>query len=59
MYAGRQHDRDIREIEIFMIEGAYQPRKPDLYGWNNTSLSELAQNALPSPTPDFDLFNTY
>jgi hypothetical protein len=57
-----QIDRDIREIEILMVEGAYQAAKEYyLYGWNTYfSLSELAQNAYsPGPTPDFDLFKTY
>jgi hypothetical protein len=55
-------DRDIREIEILMVEGAYQAATEYyLYGWNTFfSLSELAQNAYsPGPTPDFDLFKTY
>jgi hypothetical protein len=55
-------DRDLREIEIFMVEDAYEAAKEYyLYGWNTFfSLSQLVQNAFsPGPTPDFDLFNTY
>jgi hypothetical protein len=55
-------DRDIRAIEIFMVEDAYEAAKEYyLYGWNTFfNLSQLAQNAFsPGPTPDFDLFNTY
>jgi hypothetical protein len=55
-------DRDIRAIEIFMMEGAYEAAKEYyLYGcYTFFSLSELAQNTFsPGPAPVFDLFNTY
>ena len=55
-------DRDIRQIEIFMVEGAYEAAKDYyLYGWNTFfSLSELAQNSYsPETTPEFNLFQDY
>lgn len=55
-------DRDIRQIEVFMISDAYDAAKDYYqYGWNSFfSLSDLAQNGFsPGPSPDFDMFNTY
>jgi hypothetical protein len=55
-------DRDIREIEILMVEGAYEAAKDYyLYGSNTYfSLSELAQNTFsPETTPEFNLFQDY